>query len=68
MKKLMGKLRKYDWRNYIIYYSIYAILVLMAIWIIASYINVVAHNSAGDESFNYWRFNFFKLFEYFRRF
>lgn len=65
--KLTKLLKRYDWRNYIIYYSIYGVMVLIALWILLSYFNIVAHNSAGDETFNYWRFNFFKLFDLIRR-
>jgi hypothetical protein len=65
--KLLKLLKRYDWRNYIIYYSIYGIMILIALWVVLSYFNVVAHNSAGDETFNYWRFNFFRIFNLFRR-
>lgn len=65
--KLLKLLKRYDWRNYIIYYSIYGVMILIALWILLSYVNIVMHNSAGDETFTYWRFNFFRLFDLIRR-
>ena len=58
----METLKKYEWKSYILF-TLYAIGVLFLLWIAISYIDVLAHNTLGDESYEYWVFNFFNLFE-----
>lgn len=41
----------------------YTICVLMLIWILFSWVDVIHHNALGDSSYQYWVFNFFRLFE-----
>ena len=50
-------LRKYDWRNYIIYYAIYGILTILVLWGVLSFINILAHNTIGDGTYVYWKYN-----------
>ena len=53
----LTNLKKYDWKNYIIYYSIYGVCVLFIVWFIASYINICMHNAGGDATYHYWKYN-----------
>lgn len=41
----------------------YTICVLILIWFIISWIDVIHHNALGDESYQYWVFNFFRMFK-----
>ena len=51
-------MRKYEWKSYIIF-SIYVVLSLILIWILASWVNIIMHN---ETDCNYWVFNFFNIF------
>ena len=55
--KLKKLLNKYDWKNYIVYYSIYAILFIFVLWGILSFFNILAHNTMGDGTYIYWKYN-----------
>lgn len=39
------------------------ICVMMLIWFVLSWVDVIRHNSLGDESYKYHTFNFFNIFE-----
>lgn len=54
----MKKPKKYEWKSYLIF-TAYVIMILCILWVIASWINVVAHNHTDC---NYWVFNFFNIF------
>ena len=41
----------------------YTICTLMLIWMFISWIDVIRHNALGDASYQYWVFNFFRIFE-----
>lgn len=41
----------------------YTICIMILIWFIISWIDVVSHNAVGDESYKYWIFNLFRIFE-----
>ena len=62
MNRLIKNLSKYEWKSYIIF-SLYVIMSLILVWIVASYFDVLAHNTLGDETYEYWTFNFFNLFD-----
>ena len=61
MNKLLKLLNKYDWKNYVIYYSIYGVCILLVVWFIASYINICMHNAGGDATYHYWKFNLIEI-------
>lgn len=56
--RLFKKMRKYDW-SVVIKSIPYVAMMLLVIWIIASWINVICHNTTD---YNYWTYNFFTLF------
>jgi hypothetical protein len=41
----------------------YTICTLILIWFIVSWVDVMKHNAVGDESYQYWVFNLFRIFE-----
>lgn len=51
--------KRYEIKSYI-EFTFYALAILFIIWVIASWINVVTHNTTDC---NYWVFNFFRLFD-----
>lgn len=59
--KLRKRIKQYDWKNYIIYYSFYGIMIAIILWMILSYLNIIAHNSAGDMTYEYWKYNLWTL-------
>lgn len=68
MKKLLTLLKRYDWKNYIIYYSLVGCSLAFIIWIVLSYVNIIAHNTSGDGTYDYWKYNaIIMLFNFFKR-
>lgn len=51
--------KRYEIKSYL-EFTFYALAILFIIWVIASWINVVTHNTTDCE---YWVFNFFRLFD-----
>ena len=51
--------KRYEIKSYI-EFTFYALAILFIIWVIASWINVITHNTTDC---NYWVFNFFRLFD-----
>lgn len=40
----------------------YTISTLILIWLFVSWVDVIRHNMLGDETYQYWIFNFFRIF------
>lgn len=53
----MKRLQKYEWKSYIVF-TAYVFMLMIVLWIIASYINVLCHNFIGCDVWyvNYFRF------------
>lgn len=52
------KKKRYDW-GFVVRCGIYLLLVAMLVWIFASWLNIISHNTTD---YDYWKFNFFTLF------
>lgn len=54
----MKRRKQYEWKTYL-EFTFYAICLLLILWVVASWVNVVMHNTSD---YNYWTFNFFRIF------
>lgn len=50
--------RRYDFTGCLIF-AFYTLAILFIIWVLASWANVIRHNTTDCE---YWVFNFFRIF------
>lgn len=50
-------MKKYDW-GFVFKCGTYLLLIVVIVWIFASWVNIINHNSTDC---NYWTFNFFNL-------
>lgn len=57
MNKLKKLITRYEWKNYVIYYGMWAVLIAFLVWCVASYFNILAHNTTGDCTYHYWKYN-----------
>lgn len=68
MNKLLKLLKRYEWKNYVLYYGMWAVMIAFLIWCVASYLNILAHNTLGDGTYCYWKYNILiMLFDFFNK-
>lgn len=66
--KLLKLLNRYDWKNYVIYYGMWTAMIAFLIWCVASYLNILTHNTCGDGTYDYWKYNaIIILFNFFKQ-